>query len=482
MKTLLVIFLASFCALNGLTIGPWQDIRFSGKTADDLAWLQTEITHPSIRNNRIIYHNGTAITETDQTLVNPAFGTYQSQFPVATTRKYLGLRVASDTASDNLIPVYYEGTALPALSQMTRVSLDPQNDTSLASQYNYLDITADYFTFSGTKFYAAMQNRGGGYPTSAGLGTVYLSYMLVIANPADDPADPNTIVWAMNYMSVPLGGLSPGLFRIAGGELIRIGDITSSIVSGSNLLIMSCNISDLMADAAFAAWYNPANPVIGYTSLTSRTTVIPFGTTQADTSPGGIIYPIPLYLDPAPNLLPVLANPAFHFEDDEVWFGVSYNDPEGNFPLTADVIIPGTGNFPLYPMGTDFTQPVSFRTANLLEEIGEYDNSPAAFSFSDNNIDYATLSFNFTYIRGLLSPDNVTLSLSDGFLLMTWDPVTLTLDANPVTVTGYRIEVSASPDFADYSVLDTIAGLQYQFPVEQLPDWRFIRILAVKEL
>lgn len=476
MKWLILFTAFSITALNALSIGPWQNIRFSGKTQSSDTFVRMEIDSVNITKNKLIYHNGTVMTEQDQSIYQTSTNTYQSVFPVTDARKYLGLRAAFSNRPDHLLPVYYEGTVLPTLSQMNQVSADASSDQST----NYLDIINDYFTFSDTRFYAAMQNRGGGFPTSAGLGTIYLSYMSVIANPNDDPNSPSTIVWAMNYMNVPLGGLSPGLFRIQNGELIRIGNIESSTVSGSNLLIMSCSITDLLADPAFAAWYNPNNPVLGFTSLTSRTTVIPFETIQTDKSPGAIIYPKKLYFDPLPNSSPILSNPIFLVGNDSIRFEITYTDAEGNFPLTAKVKLADNQEFNLITDSVNFSLPAAFSTGNIIDTINEYDNAAAVFRFSDNDIDFVTTEQNFTYIRSLKKPMEVALSVSEGNLVLNWEPVTQTLLGNPVSVPLYRIEVSSEPLFSAYEVLDITGGTSLILPINLLSDYQFFRIVGVK--
>lgn len=178
-------------------------------------------------------------------------------------------------------PAYYSGTGWPTLSQMTKISGDASGD----QKNDYLDIVADYFCFSDTKLYAAIQNRGGGFPTSGKMGLEYYSYMVVLANSAD-----RKYVWVMNYMKVPAAKYKPGLYRIKvkkDQDLIRIGDISTQIVKGSNLLKMSCNISTLLADPLFKSWYNSSKPAFSMLSQSFRTTVIPFGTKQQDgTDPG----------------------------------------------------------------------------------------------------------------------------------------------------------------------------------------------------
>ena len=479
MMKYVIIFLMLVSALQAVTIGPWQNIRFSGRTASDQAFLRTELPYANITVNKLIYNSGSVMTENNLSMYNPDTSTYQSAFPVSTERRYLGLRLKAGTSNENIIPVFHQVTPLPTLNQLTTVSNDPQGETS----YQNLDIVKDFFTFDDTKFYAAIQNRSGGFPTSAGLGTSYYAYMCVIAPPGADPNDPNVVVWAFNYMNVTLGGISPGLFKITGtgtSDLIRIGNISYNIDATNNLLVMSCNISDLLADADFAAWYNVAEPSFGFASITSRTTVFPFETITHDQTAGGKIHPRKLFFDPSPNQAPVLTDPTFHADNENVWFGVTYSDAQGNFPISAYVELGGMQYFPLYPQSLDYSADIIYKTDNIISSINEYDNQAAVFAASDNNIDYGFANLNFTYIRGLLAPDVVQCTLGQSSLNLSWSAVTQTPDGNHVTVSHYRIEFSADPYFGSYSILGTTANLAYSLPLAQLDGYKFYRIIAVK--
>jgi len=475
----LLFLVLSISSLGALAIGPWENIRFSGRTVSNQAYLRTETDFTGITVNKLIYDNGAGMTEVNQTLYNPASNTYQAPFPVTDSGRYLGLKLKAGDSHENIVPVYYQGTELPTINQLNTVTVDSQGETT----YNYLDINKDFFGFSNTKFYAAIQNRGGGFPTSQNLGTVYLAYMCVIAPPGSDPNDPNVVVWALNYMNVPLGGISPGLFKITGtgtDDLIRIGNIAYNIDTTNNLLVMSCDISALLADPDFAAWYNTSAPSFGFASLTSRTTVIPFETVTHDQTEGGKIHAVPLLFNPLPNQAPVLSNPVFHAEDDSVWFGITYEDNEDNFPLTASVSLNESQTFNLTAMSYDFTEPVIFRTSNLISLIDEYDNLEAVFSLSDNNIAFSTERLYFTYIRGLKAPEDGQLEITPTELILSWSPVTQTLEGNTVTVAYYRIEASPEPYFSTYSVLGSTIGTTYSLPLNLLTGYKFYRIIAVK--
>jgi hypothetical protein len=167
---------------------------------------------------------------------------------------------------------------------MTKLSDNPD---SKAKPWD-LNIVADYFCYSDDRFYTAIQAKSGSFPKSAKLGTTLYSYMTVIAQPDNDD-----FVWALTYINVPIAGLKPGLYRIdkrKKQELIRIGDIEFHVDKDNNLLIMSCKVTDLLADPIFSAWYNKAAPSFGLLSITSSTSILPFKTITVDsTHPGRII-------------------------------------------------------------------------------------------------------------------------------------------------------------------------------------------------
>ncbi|MGC9362182.1 MAG: hypothetical protein ACP5F3_04555, partial [Candidatus Syntrophosphaera sp.] len=251
MKNLYLVFIVLLSSsLWAENIGQWQNVRFSGKTADSEIMLRAEVDPDSLVLNKYIHGASGALAEHDLQLIDPATDTFQGGVPVNSDRRYIGLRLQQNGYPTELVPVYYAGTGLPELSELTMASEDTLNDNAT----DYFDIVADYVSFSDTKIYTAIQNRGGGFPAINGF-EVY-SYMNVIAAPDTDPNDPNVIVWALNYMDVAVAGYTPGLYRITGtgiDDLVRIADITYEIDSANNLLKMSCDIADLLADPDFAA-------------------------------------------------------------------------------------------------------------------------------------------------------------------------------------------------------------------------------------
>ncbi len=480
MKSIAISIMLLATSLAAISVGSWENLRFSGQNSLNQFYLRTEIAPGANSSNKVLYRGSSSVLESELDVYEPTTSTYQSQVPGSSSRSYLGARQLSTAGITHLYPVYYDGTALPGLAYLSKISDDAQN-TSLTNNY---DIVADYVAFADTKLYMAIQNRGGGFPTSGSFGTVYNSYMSIIADPAADPDDPDTIVWGLNYMNVALGGISPGLYKITGtgtSDLIRIGDIQSQIVSGSNLLIMSCNISDLMADADFAAWFDPQNPVLGTQTITNRTTVIPFATTLQDETAGATVHLQKIFYDPQ-NLAEV-SNAELVVGDADVYFTSTYSHSQGYFPMYMYFSLNGNESYPLYQQSQDFSQPVVFRSANLLGSLPEFDLYPGQTWYSMGGDNYlASNTGTYTYILGLSSVQQVQASIAGTDLLLSWAPVSQSLAGTPLTVTRYRFEFSAVPDFGSiinsaYSDTNSLS-----IPLAGLPDTAFYRIIAEKQV
>lgn len=476
MKVILISLLLLSTALAALSPGAWQNLRFSGQDALDRYYIRAEIAPGTTTSNKVLYPGSTAIVEAELDLFDPDNNTYQKQIPGNNARSYLGSRQVSSTGKTTIFPVYYDGSSLPGAAQLTLSSQDEQN-TALTNIY---DIVADYVSFSDSKLYMAIKNRGGGFPTSGSFGTVYNSYMSIIANPSADPTDPNTIVWAMNYMNVALGGISPGLYKITGtgtSDLIRIGNIESQIISSGNLLIMSCNLSDLLADPDFAAWFNPQNPLIGTQTITNRTTVIPFATTKQDESPGATVNLTKLYYDPL-NTAGYSA-PELVLEADDYYFRTTYTHSLGYFPMDIYFSLGSLDPFPLFPQSQDYSQPVEYRSENLYGMMPEFFQQEGVTMLSMGGDSYeASVAETYTYIVGLLSPATVEAVTLEGDLLLSWAPVTESPAGTALSVSRYRIEYCDEPGFATPSLLTYSTESGISIPLAGLPLRGFYRIVA----
>lgn len=475
--SIITILLILSAGLSAISIGDWQDIRYSGRSSAGDVLTRFELGLSPLSENLILHDPGTGVTSLSASLLDASTATYQTIVPSGTTRKYLGLSAISGSSIRKLVPVYYGGTGLPTQSQMTKASDDVSNDQST----NYRDILTDYLSISNNKIYGAIRNRGGGFPFTAAFGTQINSYMVAFANPADNPSDPNAIAWGMVYWNVSLGGLTPGLYKLQGTTATRIGDIEYQVVTASNLLIMSCNIADLLAQPEFASWYDPQNPVMGMQSLINRTTIVPFETVQMDKSPGVTLYPVPLYFDPSPNTQPLLSQPVYHADGGDIYFSAEYFDPEANFPREIRVrLLNDNSVIPLYSQAVNYSQPVQYRSANLTATLGERVDDQFRIEATDNGDVFSNTSWtSFERILGIRSPEEVSAVPGEESIDLSWEPVTLTELGNPVIPSYYRIEASQTPDFASPAQIGTTTSPNYSIPLTEA--YGFYRVIAVRE-
>lgn len=463
--------------LSAVDIGDWQNIRFSGKTSANEVFVRLENETAAADQNKLLYYNGTSITEQSFSTLNALTGTMQAQYTPVGSNADLGLIVAGETKKIN--PVYFSGAGLPAPAQFTEASADTLNEQST----NYMDIVKDFFSFSATKFFAAIQNRGGGFPLGGTFGLPpFYSYMVIIANPAD-----TSTVWAMNYMNVTLGGISPGLFRIQGtgtDGLVRIGDISTEIVSGSNLLKMSCNIADLLNDPAFAAWYNVNDPRFGIISMTQKTTLN--GLTPVvqlmDISPGAKVYPKRLNNTLHPGVLPVLSNFSFHVTEADIWFQTTYQDSYGRFPLSISASWQDGQEFGLLPQSLEHSQPVIYRTANLTGDLEEYDDVLTFAKASLDNLDWAySDSPTHSYAILLLPPQNISLNNAGGAWQLSWDPTVQSITDVSFTPDHFIVEYDSDPYFSAPVTASPVTGNSWQ-DADLDPARRFFRVRAFEQV
>ncbi len=245
-----------------------------------------------------------------------------------------------------LNPIYYGGTQAPDLSTYIGLDLDATGDHLYNSQW--LDIAVLKHSFSADRLYFAMQCMGGSYPVSSGL--TYFAYMPVLVDPDSVPED-NPIVYGLMYtVSVP-GVISPGLYKITGtgfSGLSRIGDIETSVQDGH--LLLSCAISDLLADPDFNAWFDPQNPRIANVATTSRITLIN-GIQQADITPGLDLLLRPQAVPLQNSSAPVLSEAGLLETPDGLLIPrISYFDADQNFPRVASFSVDGGEEYPLSPM------------------------------------------------------------------------------------------------------------------------------------
>ena len=222
-----------------------------------------------------------------------------------------------------------------------------------------LDLTDCRIGRDGTRLYAALTNAGGGFPVNTGL--TFFSYLLGINNPAD--SDPDT-VFALIHTITAAGIIEPGLYQINGtgiDDLVRIGDITATVLPGENTLLLSCALADLEANPVFQAWYDPADPRLDVAGFTQKITVLG-GAQEADRTPGGVWHLREVALDPGSNQLPQLADLALPEAGTGGVVSVVYSDANGHCPVIAELVFDGNEVFPLRPQTLDYDAPVVYRS------------------------------------------------------------------------------------------------------------------------
>lgn len=272
------------------------------------------------------------------------------------SHEYVGLRRVNPSVMVN--PIYFDDELeTPAQTKFIPLESDPQADH--AFNLNHLDILGTKVAFSDTKLYYSIKNNATSFPTGSGI--TFYSYMAVLADPNADPGQNPTVFGLMYTVDVP-GVISPGLYKITGtgvSDLVRIGDINSSIDSANGVLTLSCNLADLTAVPEFSSWFDPDYPLIGSQAITSRISLTG-GNQTSDTTSGANILLLPKRLNPVNESVPVISNPQSAWEGGMLTLRITYQDADLNPP--SDIFVHYAGNaYFVYPLNLQgFEQPVEF--------------------------------------------------------------------------------------------------------------------------
>lgn len=190
----------------------------------------------------------------------------------------------------------------------------------------WLDIIHYYMTYSDSRLYARIDNRGGGFPTNSGLITYY-AYGVGFIDPekVDD-----SISFALAYASVPLIA-SPGLYRfdLRDSTYLRVGDITVDI--SGNSLTMSCSLADLAAQPEWTSWPPPCGFI--YTEAATGTRIL-LSKISNDVSSTGAFISHTQFLQYTGNTAPTLESGNIALgEADTIVASVLYTDADGHLPV-----------------------------------------------------------------------------------------------------------------------------------------------------
>lgn len=478
-----ILFLSILCSTSALSIDAWQNIRFSGIGADSKVNMRTEINQNNITQNKILYQNGTGISETDLTLFNATTRSYQAQVNAGTGRVYYGLRKSIGSELPEILPVRYSGTGLPAPALLTKVSDSPvDNDIP-----NHCDIISDYVTLTDTKLIVGLKTRGGGFPTSGGFLGPFYSYMVGVADPAlDDPYAPGAVAWALHYVNISLLSYTAGLYKITGtstSDITRIASIQSSIDTATNTLVMSCDLSVLLSDPDFQAFYNPDNPRVGFLSLINKmalsglTPVV----TQMDYSSGARINLSPLYVDYDQPLY-TLNSLQMNNSASNMHFEAVLNKPENRYILGMSLHSTDGRNFNMTSIDPETATTRIYRTSNLKVSFPEGDNQGLkARTEVATGVYEESPYYYFNYVRKLSDPEQLDIQVVDDMLLLDWDAVTHSFAGAPITVDYYIIEYSDVPN-GTYQTLGQSPTNSFSLPLDTLENTGFFRIKAVKNV
>lgn len=240
-------------------------------------------------------------------------------------------------------PIYVPANA--AMSVYTPLEIDQVGDSAIPQ--DFLDIVETRVSFDSSRLYFAIKTASQTYPVSSGYS--FFSYMPVLVNPYVDALEDPT-VYGLMY-TVDLGmTISPGLYKITGVSLdgiSRIGDITYSQLGG--WLLLSCAISDIIADADVAEWYNPDYPLFATITTTSQITLTQ-GIQEADYTTGSALLLKKQQINPENLYSPVLQEIDYSFSEDYLHLNsltVNYRDPDSNVPYMAFVSLDTKEQYPL---------------------------------------------------------------------------------------------------------------------------------------
>lgn len=390
MKITLLALVAVVLSMSLNAIEPLEKVFGSGNYAGQQLDLLTWSDRPE---TLYTYHGGVvSALPLSQSDFGPG---WQSGTITQPGHGFIGF--GSSGAQNRINPIYWNQTTAPPLGLYQTIETDPQGDHLFTN--NALDILYYKASFSGSRFHFAIKNNSTSFPVDSGL--TYYSYMAALVNPNADPNSNPPIYGLMYTVNIPTI-ITPGLYKITGtgfGDLELIGDIEVSVDDQTDMLLLSCAISDLTTDADFNAWFDDANPLATTTVITSRTSITS-GTQQADASAGArvLFKPQPL---PVANLQPpVLSNP----DTGWLWDGINgylyaeidYFDPDANYPRICSFSLDGGEEYPLHPLGDpfslDFAVPQRFAVVPIslpgIPEEGRF-----RFSHGDGFVYYSVTGF-----------------------------------------------------------------------------------------
>ena len=385
--TFLMLLLAGCLILQAQIpdLSIWNNIRNSSYTAEDSMHIRCEtIELPNIQTE-LFYFDGSGWQASDMELVNGL--TYEGVIPAL----YGGaqncrFRTEADTLV-GMMPAFISNNVFPPqAAEMSYVADDPIGDNLDPSNPN-LDISANYFSYSISRFYGGMNSDSGTFPLNSGglFPSSYFFYITLIINPENVLND--TVIYAMIHGNIPLF-FPPGLYRINGTEisletLVQIGDIETQVVGDQ--LIMACDIETLTNDEFFGDWPNLSNSLV--VEMATAKLSLPDVFLLTDYSKFSLQVFDQYIIEPFTNVLPEISDIEHSIGLVSTAVTFAYFDENGHFPLVAELLV-NNEIFALFPLGFDYSQPVIFET------IFPYTNwDEATIIVSDNGYEFVVYTF-----------------------------------------------------------------------------------------
>lgn len=410
MKLVYLILFTIFCFANLHTVEHWQNIRFSAQTADNEIAVRCEI--PTDGEITLLYQTDAGISECLMEPVWVSDLSYQAFIPAAVNQtRALGFRseltqTQPDSIYTHLLPVKLCEEQEANYDNLSWVIDDPVGDIPFTEIH--LDIVANYISYDENKLYFGIQNQGGGFPVSDALWGPFYSYMALLT-----PPDVSYLPFGLLYTVDQDPFIQPGLYKLTGSgmdDLELIAEIEAEIYEADDLLVLSCEWDDLLAEDDFTAWFDIDEPRFNYLTTTAKIT-LSGGLQEADITDLAAIYPQPVSAYPEENVLPVLSG--FSIEQGEYrYVSIDYDDENANFALTAEAEFDDGTILPLIPQSFDFSQIVNYRTNQSHPALEDDSWEWITIRVSDNNTDFVEYTQSNTSSQPVLIPEMTELHQS----------------------------------------------------------------------
>lgn len=380
MKKALILLLFCHSLLFALSIGEWKNIRFSYRDKYQArAFLRTELQ--TDEPFWILHDSFGSVNREEMKRSESGSFTWEGKISLIhgeTPGCNIGLLSGGDNKPAKLLPVYVAANNAFDRLYFSPFSSDAE-DKDLPAQ---LDIVQDYVAFSDSSLYVGIKTRSSSTFYADATGELMFSYMAILAQSYEDLSDPKATTWIM-FVEMPQQHAISGLYRMTGNDPEHLQFIAPLKVEKEGFgypLLISLKWQQLFSDKDFMAWYKPQKPVFALKTITCLTDSEE--ARLADESPGGLVYPYKLFFDAGLEPKAEVSKPEFKTTGDDAWFQVLYNDPNGRFIPEVELNYNEDLELAMFPLGSDYSQPVIYRTENLKPRFKGNENLETFFRYT----------------------------------------------------------------------------------------------------